>query len=553
MGGRLAGDHATGWHAVAAWLRHSGVDTVFGLPDDDLLLLAALADEPVRMVLCRDQRNAVFMAAGYAATSGRPGYCVVGRGPALAYAVGGLVEAAAGRLPVVLLATGTDADRIGTGAFQELDQLSLVRPVVKWAARVEHPRLLGGMLAKAASVAGSGAPGPTYLEIPASVGAAPAPAEEPWPAPAELLAGARRPVVLAGGGMRHHNQDRVVERFAERYGAAILVSASGRGAVDESHPLFCGGAGLYAAPAVKRLWRETDLVIALGSRLEETTVEGWDGIRPPVPVLQVNVEAADLAVGWPGPAVVGDAAAVLAGWADRAGEPDRSWLARVARARQEAVDAARVHAERLRAGPRISVLDVLDALDSTVPADRILVQENGLADMWSYFWPYWTCHSSGGSVAPSEQTSLGFGAAAALGVALAAPERPVVALVGDGAFRIFGADEATAAAATAAVARSGLLYVVLDNGGYGWLQHQLDERGGQSAARFRFAAGDGPSPPGHAWRERVEDKPQLAAALARAWSRCAAGQVAVLEVAVQLDDTPPCLWPEADELREATR
>lgn len=548
--GTAMGSHVTGWHAVAAGLRSSGVDTVFGLPDDDLLLLAALADEPIRMVLCRDQRNAVFMAAGYAATTGRPGYCVVGRGPALAYAVGGLVEAAAGRLPLVLLATGTDADRIGTGAFQELDQLALVRPVVKWAARVEQPRLLGGMLAKAAAVAAAGAPGPTYLEIPASVGSAPAPVRPDWPDPLALLAAARRPVVLAGGGMRHRNQDRVVERFAERYGAAILVSATGRGAVDESHPRFCGGAGLYAAPAVRRLWRETDLVVALGSRLEETTVEGWDALGPDAPVLQVNLDPADLAVNWPGPAVVGDAAAVLAGWVAAGGAtPDPSWAQRVAQARREAVAAAQTHADRLRCQDRISVLDVLEAIDSTVPRDRILVQENGLADMWSYFWPYWTCHSRGGSVAPSEQTSLGYGAAAALGVALAAPDRPVVALVGDGAFRIFGADLATAIAATGD--RPGLLYVVLDNGGYGWLQHQLDEQGGGSAARFRFASGDAPPPPGHAWRERVVDRSGLTAALARAWSRCAAGDVAVLEVAVRLDDTPPCLWPEADEAEEA--
>lgn len=544
------GTHLTGWHAVAAGLRGSGVDTVFGLPDDDLLLLAALADEPVRMVLCRDQRNAVFMAAGYAATTGRPGYCVVGRGPALAYAVGGLVEAAAGRLPLVLLATGTDADRIGTGAFQELDQLALVRPVVKWAARVERPRLLSGMLAKAAAVAAAGAPGPTYLEIPASVGSAPAPVAPDWPDPPALLAGARRPVVLAGGGMRHRNQDRLVERFAERYGAAILVSATGRGAVDESHPRFCGGAGLYAAPAVRRLWRETDLVVTLGSRLEETTVEGWDTLGPEVPVLQVNLDPADLAVGWPGPAVVGDAATVLAGWVAGGGaSPDPSWGERVAEARRHAMAAARAHAGRLRSQDRISVLDVLEAIDSTVPRDRILVQENGLADMWSYFWPYWTCHSSGGSVAPSEQTSLGYGAAAALGVALAEPERPVVALVGDGAFRIFGADLATAVAATGD--RPGLLYVVLDNGGYGWLQHQLDERGGESAARFRFTSGEAPPPPGHAWRERVADRSELAPALARAWSRCAGGHVAVLEVAVRLEDTPPCLWPEANEVGEA--
>jgi acetolactate synthase-1/2/3 large subunit len=195
------------------------------------------------------------------------------------------------------------------------------------------------------------------------------------------------------------------------------------------------------------------------------------------------------------------------------------------------------------------VLDVLDALDGAVPRDRILVQENGLADMWSYFWPYWTCHTRGGSVVPSEQTTLGFGAAAAVGVALAVPDRPVVAFVGDGAFNLFRADLATAAGAGV-----GVLYLVLDNGGYGWLQHQLTENAVESSGRFRFADPAGTAPagsdlagpvpgrgPGH--HERVTRRGDLAAALARGWARCAAGQLAVVEIAVRLDDTPPCLWP----------
>lgn len=275
----------TGWQVVARSLAAVGAEVVFGLPDDDVSLLGALAAEPVRMVLCRDQRNAVFMATGHALATGQPGFCVVGRGPAVANAVTGLVEAATGRVPVVLLATGTDTPRVGTGAFQELDQLSLVRSVVKWAARVERADLLAGVLAKATLIATSDSPGPVYVEVPAAVGTQPT-ARIPGPHPVSasarstlvaaptLLRQSRAPVLLVGGGMRHRNQDRIVERFAERIGAAIMVTASGRGTVDENHPRFCGVAGLYAPPATAALWQEADLVVALGSRLEETAVEG---------------------------------------------------------------------------------------------------------------------------------------------------------------------------------------------------------------------------------------------------------------------------------------
>nr|MDT0660474.1 thiamine pyrophosphate-binding protein [Micromonospora sp. DSM 115978] len=560
--------HPTGWHAVVEALRAAGVRTVFGLPDDELTLLAALADQPIRLVLCRDQRNAVHMATGYAVTTGRPAYCVVGRGPAVGNTVPGLVEASTGRVPVVLLATGTDAARVGTGAFQELDQMALVRPVVKWAVRVEDPRLIAGTLEKAALIAAGGAPGPVYVEIPATVGTAPAPRQRaavgeavtvpgpPAGGPAALalpapvgvppaLAGGRRPMLVVGGGLRHRNRDGAVERLAERLGAGIVVTASGRGSVDERHPHFCGVAGLYAAPPVRELWRHADVVVALGSRLEETAVDGWDTLPPSTPVVQVNVEPGDLCPGWPGPKLVADAAATVAAWvAAELPVPDPDWVDRVGRARADALALAQARGKRLRAGPDVSVLDVLDALDGAVPRDRILVQENGLADMWSYFWPYWTCHTQGGSVVPSEQTTLGFGAAAALGVALAAPDRPVVAFVGDGAFNLFRADLPTAAGAGV-----GLLYLVLNNGGYGWLQHQLTESGLSSAGRFRFA-GPGPADPeqpaGPEWHQRVTRRADLAAALARGWARCAAGQLAVVEIAVRLDDTPPCLWPTLD-------
>src|SRR5690606_11639845 len=174
------------------------------------------------------------------------------------------------------------------------------------------------------------------------------------------------------------------------------------------HPLFCGVAGLYAPPAVAALWRETDLVVALGSRLEETPVAGWDALPATVPVLQVNAAAADLSPVWQGPAVVADAAAALTDWLrQELPAPLPQWTDLVARCRAETVAAAHTRAKELRADDRVRVVEVLDALDRTVPRDRVLVQENGLADMWSYFWPYWTCHTTGGSVVPSEQTTLG--------------------------------------------------------------------------------------------------------------------------------------------------
>lgn len=563
----MTGHHyPSGWAAVADQLGFLGVDTVFGLPGDDLAFLAAAHPTTTRVVLCRDQRAAAFMATGYALAADAPGACVVGRGPAVTNAVTGLLEAWTARVPLLLYAGGTPAARLGTGAFQELDQLAVVRPVTKWATRVDDPARLCAVLDRAALVATTGTPGPVYVELPEPVGTGPVTRAHPWraatgqwPAPAgpalaasyRLLRAARRPVLLVGGGARHRNPDGQLERLAERLGAAIYTTASGRGAVDEEHPLSCGLSGLYATGPLAGLWCEADLVVALGSRLEETATAGWP--EPPVPVVQVTLAAEDVATDRPGEAVLADVAATVDGWLDRAAaeppSPDPAWRGRIEAARARAVtEAAKWGAATPDAGSGVPVARVLAALDRALPPDRILVHENGLQDMWSYFFPHWTCRRAGGAVVPSEQTSLGFGAAAAAGVACAAPGRPVVALVGDGAFQLLGPELSTLADAGIAV-----LYVVLHNGGYGWLQANLDRVAGPGGSRFGFLTPGRTALAGLAGAygmgyARVADAGALEPALRRAWAACQDGRSAVVEIEVYRHDPPPGMESLAGDL-----
>jgi acetolactate synthase-1/2/3 large subunit len=212
------------------------------------------------------------------------------------------------------------------------------------------------------------------------------------------------------------------------------------------------------------------------------------------------------------------------------------WLTIIADCRAAAHVAVDVRLAEMAASGTLHVAEVLATLDQVAPPDRILVQENGLQDMWSYFFPHWTCGAQAGSVVPSEQTTLGFGTAAAGGVKLAAPDRPVIAFVGDGAFAMVANDVAT-------LAREGVgvTYVVLRNRGYGWLQCQLDQHGAQ-ASRFRFLSEEAESTllvhPA-AWHSVVRDKSTLADLLDQALQHSAKGHVAVLEVPVTIADAPP--------------
>ncbi len=538
------------WRATASVLRDAGVRTVFGLPGDDMDALEAIADAGIRFVLCRDQRNAVFMATGYAMQSGDLGVALIGKGPAVTNALTGLLEASCSAAPVLLLSAGTAVERRGSGAFQELDQLSVVAPLVRWAARVDHPDRLVPLLRRADLVARTDH-GPVYVELPDHLlkaeipmpGTAAPELETPGgvtvtaesPALRALLT-AKRPIVLVGGGMRHRNRDRLVERFAKKFGAAVVCTATGRGTVDESSPLFCGLAGLYTPDAVAKLWAETDCVVALGSRLEETATFQWPArVGAEVPVVQVNVDAAHLATDFAGPKVLADARAVLRAWLGfPSGKGNTEWTATVAAVHAELLAGRDEELRGLRATPELHVAEVLAALAEVVPDNRILVQENGLQDMWSYRFPLYSCGADGGSVVPSEQTSLGFGAAAAVGVKQAAPDRPVVAFVGDGAFGLFSVDLPTALAQNA-----GILYVVLRNGGYGWLQAQLDQRDrtlpGYAFVDPAAVSWEAPALPGLR-QVTAGDKATLVSDVTEAWKLTEAGHVVVLNVPARLDD-----------------
>ena len=499
---RAAGPHGPGdpgllWHLAAAELRAAGVERVFGLPGDDMQPVIALQDAGVRLVTTRSQRSAVLAAAAHAQLTGRPGVVVAGRGPGATALVPGLLEARSAGAPLVVLAGGVPLGAGHAGAFQEAPQLALIGPLADHAQRVESARQVPAATRRALTVAATLPARITYLELPdpplgsthvdwpgghAATAEAGSPRRpEPRSAPCapaalpELLLRARRPVILAGAGARTAGP-RVLGRLADALGAPLLVTASGRGAVDETGDRFLGLAGLYLTPPAQDLVAECDLVVALGSRLEETAVEH---LPDDVPTVQVNLDPAGFATDRPGLLVTAEVAATARAWADRLiadARPDPAWTARA--------DEARAAAQRWAGSVATpgSLPAVLRELAGRLPSDAIVCHENGQADMWSYLAPVFPLPPGASAVVPSEQTTLGAGCAAALGAArVAGPDgrpRPVVVVTGDGAFATV-ADELGAPQ----VRELPVLYVVLSDGAFGWLETQLRAAG---APRGRF-------------------------------------------------------------------
>lgn len=563
------------WSDVAERLVQHGVEHVFGLPGDDMAALAALQASGITVHLVADQRHAVYQAIGYGRLSGKVGVCLVGKGPAVTHAATGVLEAQTMRSPLVLLTSGLPPSRLGSRGFQELDAVEVLRPISKWTKRVGEPGAIQQDVDEAVWQALTGAPGAACLEIPegmdsagVTAGRATLPLRRPVVpevvADSGMLLDAQRPVLLVGGGCREAGVGGLVTELARRLGAAILCTASGRGVVDESCPEFLGLSGLYAAPAAAEVFAKADLVVALGSQLEETATYGWPGTVPPV--LQVNRSIDDVSTRWPGAAVVADVGAVLRSWLSgplgpvAGAAPRAAWRAAVESARDDLVNGLRDRRPAPSpATPRVA--DVLAALEEVLPRERVSVHENGLQDMWSYFFPTWSVGAGADCLVPSEQTPLGFGFGSAPGAALAAGARPVVVIGGDGAFTAALSD-----LGTLAEVRHPLLLVVLSNGGFGWLEANLRTLAEEpepltapvSFLRARRPIGAVCAAYGitHLGCRQAGD---LLQTVSEAWQRCTAQRPVVLEVEVALADVPPGMeelsgdFPLTDLLVEVAR
>jgi len=472
----------TVWEKVASCLGAYGTEIVFGLPSDDLKLLQCIEEKGMEFFSAKDQSNALYMASGYSLASGRLSVCHIGKGPAVASSITGVLEASSQSIPLLIIATATDTNRYGSKkAFQEADQLKMISPLTKWSHRVESAESLGWVLKKAIFTAINGSQGPVYIEIPENIGSElvdeerfsfkhfrvsdKVPSSNAIGDAHRLIQNAKNPVILAGGGCKRSTNRTTIIQLAELIDAPIFVTASGRGCVDEDHPLFCGLGGLYSSSEMDTLIKECDLFLSLGSKLEETVLFGWEEHLLTREMIEINIDENDFNLHFDSLKLVGEVGSTLDVLLETIEPPFK-----VTSQNKVSIIKRKLNEQKqeiLQRDDELKVIDILDEMERTLDENSVLVHENGLQDMWSYFYPNFKLRKKQNAIVPSEQTSLGFGCGAAVGVKKALLDRPVVALVGDGAFNLFSVELPTLIAQ-----KLSILYVVLKNGGYGWLEFQ---------------------------------------------------------------------------------
>ncbi|MCD6007399.1 5-guanidino-2-oxopentanoate decarboxylase [Halomonas sp. IOP_31] len=506
-------------------LETHSIDTVFGIPGVHTIeLYRGLADSPLRHVTPRHEQGAGFMADGYARASGKPAACLIISGPGMTNIATAMAQALADSVPMLVISSVNRRDTLGRGQgrLHELpDQQRTLAGVSVFSHTLHAGEALDEIVARAFAVFKSARPGPVHIEIPLDVMTQPvadtpikraavyppAAAAAGLDAAAAWLAGAERPLVLLGGGCVDAAAD--ARALVERLDAPTMTTINARGVLGEHHPLDLGACA--SLPAGRRLAAKADVILALGSELGETDYDLVfdDGFALTGRLIRVDIDAQQLAR---------NQAADLALLAD-AGEVMRGLLERlpVAAARDAAaqVSATRTALALREADDVAPYAELLDTLRDALPEASIVGDSTGPVYAGNFIVEMpaprrWFNAATG-------YGTLGYGLPAALGATLAVPERPVIALVGDGGLMFTLGELATARDAGVPLA-----VVVWNNDGYGEIRRYMDMH---AVARLGV---DLPAPDLATLAEafgchaaRVDDPEALGQALAASWAATA--------------------------------
>jgi acetolactate synthase-1/2/3 large subunit len=438
-------------------LERQGITSLAGIPGGAVLpFYDALARSgTIRHVLARHEQGAGFIAQGMARVTGRPGVCVASSGPGATNLLTAIADAKLDSIPLVAITGQVPRAMIGTDAFQEVDTFGLSLPITKHNFLVQSARELLEVLPRAFAIAASGRPGPVLIDVPKDVQTEQVDVAE-WPEPgtaarlppadaraieraAAMIEAAERPILYLGGGIVHSGAAAAAVAVAERAQLPTVMTLMGLGSMPVDHPLSLGMLGMHGAPYTNVALDECDLLIALGARFDDRATGKLAEFCPRAAVIHVDIDAAELdklrTAQLP---IAADARDVLERLLPKLRvRPRTRWHARIGELKRS----------RPLVMPRLDSLGspygLIRGVAAALDDDAIVTTDVGQHQMWvAQAFPLrrprqWL--TSGGL------GTMGFGLPAAIGAALAAPERTVVCFSGDGSILMNVQELATAA------------------------------------------------------------------------------------------------------------
>ncbi|SDG16243.1 thiamine pyrophosphate-binding protein [Pelagibacterium luteolum] len=548
----------TGGQILVDQLALHGADHVFCVPGESYLaVLDALHDAGgIKTITCRHEGNAAMMAEAHGKLTGRPGICMVTRGPGATNASAGLHVAMQDATPMLLFIGQVARDQIEREAFQEIDYRRMFGQVTKWTVQVDDAARLPELIARAFRVATSGRPGPVAIALPEDmlteavdvVDALPYTPLESWPGTGELdavralLAGAQRPMVLLGGSPWDTEAVDGIQRFAEANHLPVATSFRRADRFDNAHPLYAGDLGIGPNPKLLERIKAADVLLVIGARLTEMTTGGYTVFDIPVPqqtLIHIHPDPEELGRVYH-PTLAINATPREFAKALGALEPiaDPVWAGT-----GEAAHAEYGEWQICPANPgAVQLGRVMEWLEANMPVETIYTNGAGNFSVWLHrFHRY---RRLGTQLAPTSG-SMGYGFPAAIAAAIVKPDAPVVCFAGDGDFLMSGQDLATAMATGAKP-----ITIIFNNGILGTIRmHQENHYPG------RISATDLVNPDFAAYAkafgahgETVTETAQFAPAMERA---LASGTAAIIDL--KLD--PQAITPRTtlDKLRQAAQ
>jgi acetolactate synthase-1/2/3 large subunit len=463
-------------------LKVHGVDTAFCVPGESYLaVLDALYDarDAIKLIVARQDGGAGYMAEAYGKLTGRPGICFVTRGPGATNASIAVHTAFQDSTPMILFIGQVGTDFVEREAFQEIDYRRMFGQMAKWVASIDRADRVPEFLSHAFHCAMSGRKGPVVLALPEDVlvETASVPDTDPYrevqasPAAAdvqrlrELLAASRSPLVIAGGSGWNEAACADLRRFAEANALPVGCAFRFQDVFDNRHANYAGDVGIGISPKLAARIKEADLIFAIGPRLGEMTTGGYTLLAPPRPaqkLVHVHAGAEELGRVYQGDLLINSGMPQIAAALAAMKQVDSSaWRGATQAAN---ADYREWTARRENPGP-VQMWDIVDFLARRLPEDAILANGAGNFSGWFHrFYRHGRLHTQLGPTSGA----MGYGAPAGVAAKIAAPERLVVSINGDGDFLMNGQEIATAMQYDAAV-----IFIVVNNGMYGTIRmHQ---------------------------------------------------------------------------------
>ena len=438
----------TGADAMVKCLEAQGIDVVFGYPGVAIApFYNSLYDSKIQSILVRQEQNGGHAASGYARVTRKPAVCIATSGPGATNLITGIATAYSDSIPMVAITGQVSTQLLGKDVFQEADITGACEPFVKYSYLVKNVKDIPRIFKEAFYIASTGRQGPVLIDVPIDIQKQEFEYEEPGEVSirgykpkvkghivqikkvVEAIQKAKKPLICAGGGVVLGHAEPVIQEFCEKYSIPVVTTMMGVGSMPKRHPLFFGMLGTNGKPYANRAVAESDLLIIVGARVNDRSIGALSKLEQNRLIIHIDIDTAEIGKNI-GPTIplVGDARLIFESLMEYDIDVSfEEWVERLRNIKVNCVDYRTFHEGFIN--PCLFVEHLTERMDE----DAIYVADVGQNQIWSadnYVMKKGRFLTTGGF------GTMGYSIPAAIGAKMAAPDRQVVAVCGDGSFQM---------------------------------------------------------------------------------------------------------------------